>query len=67
MREGTDSVGGLAASGASPASIGLIAPSAAGTYYYGACIDSVSGESIGNNELTGSIPVEPGAWRTSGA
>ena len=42
---GTDSVSGLSASGTSPESIGLTAPSTAGTYYYGACVDSVSGES----------------------
>ena len=42
---GTDAVGALAAAGTSEQSIDLTAPSAAGTYYYGACTDSVSGES----------------------
>ena len=47
---GTDSVGGLAASAASNESIELTAPSSAGTYYYGACVEPVSGEdSTGNN------------------
>ena len=47
---GTDAVGGLAASGTSAESISLTAPSTAGTYYYGACVDPVSGESAtGNN------------------
>ena len=47
---GTDSVGGLAASGTSNESIELTAPSSAGTYYYGACVEPVSGEdSTGNN------------------
>ena len=47
---GTDAVGGLAASGTSAESISLTAPSTAGTYYYGACVDPVSGESdTGNN------------------
>ena len=41
---GTDAVGGLAASGTSAESIRLTAPSSAGTYYYGACVDAVSGE-----------------------
>ena len=47
---GTDSVGGLAASAASNESIELTAPSSAGMYYYGACVEPVSGEdSTGNN------------------
>ena len=51
---GTDAVGGLAASGTSAESISLTAPSAAGTYYYGACVDPVSGESdTGNNCSSG--------------
>ena len=47
---GTDAVGALAAAGASAESIELTAPSSAGTYYYGVCVDAVSGESFtGNN------------------
>ena len=47
---GTDSVSGLSASSTSAESISLNAPSSAGTYYYGACVASVSGESnTGNN------------------
>ena len=47
---GSDAVSGLAASGRSEHSIELAAPSSAGTYYYGACVGSVSGESnTGNN------------------
>ena len=47
---GTDAVSGLSVSGASDESINLTAPSTAGTYYYGACVDPVSGESdTGNN------------------
>ena len=42
---GTDAVGALAASGSSAESIALTAPSTAGTYYYGACVDAVQGES----------------------
>ena len=38
---GTDSVESLAAAGTSDQSIDLTAPSDAGTYYYGACVDSV--------------------------
>ena len=51
---GTDAVGALSASGTSAESISLTAPSNAGTYYYGACVESVSGESdTGNNCSTG--------------
>ena len=46
---GTDAVGALAAAGTSAESISLTAPSAEGTYYYGACVVSVGGESGGNN------------------
>ena len=51
---GTDSVSGLSASGTSAEDISLTAPPTSGTYYYGACVDSVSGESdTGNNCSTG--------------
>ena len=54
---GTDGVGTLAASGSSSESIGLTAPSTAGTYHYGACVDAVSGESDMTNNCSGSIPI----------
>ena len=54
---GTDPVGGLAASGTSNESIGLTAPSSAGTYYYGACVDPVSGESDTGNNCSGAVAV----------
>ena len=47
---GTDTVGSLNASASSAESISLNAPSRAGTYYYGACVEQVSGEpEIDNN------------------
>ena len=49
---GTDAVGGLAASGTSAESISLTVPSTAGTYYYGACVDPVSGESNSQNNCS---------------
>ena len=53
---GTDAVDGLTASGISRESIDLIAPSAPGTYYYGACVDAVSNESDATNNChSGSI------------
>ena len=39
---GTGAVSGLAAAASSDQSISLTAPSSAGTYYYGACVDPVS-------------------------
>ena len=51
---GGQSVPRLAPSGTSGESINLTAPSSAGTYYYGACVDPASGETdIGNNCSTG--------------
>ena len=54
---GTDGIGSLAASGAIDRSIGLTSPSAAGTYYYGACVDPVPGESDTGNNCSGSVAV----------
>ena len=52
---GTDAVGVLSASGTSAESIGLTAPASAGTYYYGACVDAVTGESSTTNNCSGSV------------
>ena len=57
---GTDAVGGLAASAASVESISLTAPSSAGTYYYGACVGSVSGESDTTNNCSSAVRVTVG-------
>ena len=54
---GTDSVSGLSASGSSPEFISLTAPSTAGTYYYGACVDSVTGESDSTNNCSATVTV----------
>ena len=54
---GTDSVSGLSASGTSAESISLNAPSSAGTYYYGACVESVTGESDTNNNCSDAVSV----------
>ena len=49
-----DAVSSLSAGDTSAESISLNAPSDAGTYYYGACVESVSGESnTGNNCSSG--------------
>ena len=55
---GTDSVGGLAASATGDESIRLTAPASAGTYYYGACVDSVAGESDVANNCSRGVEVE---------
>ena len=41
---GAEAFGALAPSGSSDRSIDLTAPSTTGTYYYGACVDTVPGE-----------------------
>ena len=53
----TDAVAELAASGTSSQSVSLTAPSA-GIYYYGACVDSVTGESDTTNNCSESVPVD---------
>ena len=60
---GTDSVGGLAKAGTSRQSIDLTAPSTAGTYYYGVCVDAVTDESVTSNNCSDaravSVDAEP--------
>ena len=59
-RVGTDPVGALAASGSSEESISLTAPSSEGTYYYGACVESVAGESNTDNNCSSAVTVTVG-------
>ena len=54
---GTGAVEALAAGATSPESISLTAPSSAGTYYYGACVDAVAGEFNATNNCTGNVRV----------
>ena len=54
---GTDSVAALPASGSASESITLSAPSQDGTYWYGACVDSVNGESNTSNNCSGGVRV----------
>ncbi|WP_420635408.1 PKD domain-containing protein [Candidatus Palauibacter sp.] len=56
---GTDQVGALAAGGTSAESISLDAPSTAGTYHYGACVDAVAGESDTRDNCSASVRVVP--------
>ena len=55
--EGTDAMRGLSAGATSPESISLTAPSSAGTYYYGACVDAVTGESDTTNNCSSAVSV----------
>ena len=55
---GTDPVGALAAAGTSDQSISLTAPSTAGTYYYGACVDAVTDESDTLNNCSTAVKVD---------
>ena len=54
---GTDTVAELAASGTSRVSVDVTAPAAAGTYYYGACVDAVADESDTSNNCSASVQV----------
>ena len=58
----TDSVGSLSVNDVNDKSTTLTAPSEAGIYYYGVCVDSVIGESNTSNNCSRGIPV---AVRTS--
>ena len=58
---GTDPVSGLAAGASGPESIGLTAPDSAGTYYYGACVEPVSGESDTGNNCSAGVRVTVGS------
>ena len=58
---GTDPVSGLSSTGSSDESISVTAPADAGTYYYGACVDSVSGESDTTNNCSVTVTVAVGA------
>ena len=55
---GTDAVRGLSASDTSAESIVLTAPSSAGTYYYGACVDTVAGELDTTNNCSAAVRVD---------
>ena len=55
---GTDDVGALSASGTSAESIELTAPSTAGAYYYGACVDAVTGESDTTDNCSSSVEMD---------
>lgn len=55
---GTDVVGSLEPGAESDESIRLTAPSGAGTYYYGACVDAVDGEFDTTNNCSTGVEVE---------
>ena len=55
--EGTDTVAGLAVWVSYAGSVDLTAPSTAGTYYYGACVDAVTDESDTTNNCSTSVQV----------
>ena len=55
--EGGQTVSALAVAGTSSFDHGLTAPSEAGTYYYGVCVDSVTGESDTSNNCSSSVVI----------
>ena len=58
---GTDALGTLSALASSAESIDLTATSTPGTYYYGACVDSVTGESNTDNNCSTGVRVTVGS------
>ena len=50
-------VSAIPASGTTDSGITLTAPSAVGAYYYGACVDAVSGETNTENNCSTAVPV----------
>ena len=54
---GTEAIGALAASATADGSITVEAPRAAGAYHYGACVDSVPGESNSGNNCSNALQV----------
>ena len=58
--QGTEPVAGIVASGTHGGSIGLTAPSSAGTYYYGACVDAVPGEADTGNNCSAAVAITVG-------
>ena len=57
---GTDRVGTVQAGRGSPQNIQLTTPSTPGTYYYGACVDAVSGEANNANNCSSALRVSIG-------
>lgn len=55
---GTDAVSALSPAAASSDSIQLTAPASPGTYYYGACVESVPEESARRNNCSSPVTVE---------
>ena len=66
MEVGTDSVSSLDASESGDESISLTAPSVPGTYYYGACVDTVSDESDTTNNCSSAVTVNVGSGNSYG-
>ena len=54
---GKDSVSALGSNQSSAESISLTAPSSPGTYYYGACVEAVTGESSSNNNCSAAVSI----------
>ena len=54
---GTDFVFGLSAGGSGSESVRLTAPASPGKYYYGACVEPVSGESDTGNNCSAGVPL----------
>ena len=63
LEVGAEAVGVLSASGSSSGSVDLTAPSSPGPYYYGACVDAVTGESDTTDNCSASVQVDVGVQK----
>ena len=61
---GTDDVAALAASERASVTEKLTAPDTAGTYYYGACVDAVVGESDTTNNCSSGLEIVVLSWNS---
>ena len=61
---GTDDVAALSASESASVSEELTAPDTAGTYYFGACVDAVAGESDTTNNCSSGFEILVLAWNS---
>ena len=66
VETGTDALAALAVSAKTDEAIELVPPSAFDIYYYGACVDAVTGESNTRNNCSSSVRVTPCEFLAAG-
>ena len=64
---GTDAVSALSPNGTSPENLPTTAPNTDGTYWVGACVDAVSGESPTNNQCSTGVEITVAGITSTGS